>query len=183
MSDAIRYQVKTAAGTFDVEEFARRARKVWDDLPGNVKDRVLRGFGQWIHKIVVDVKANRLKGQVLAKRSGTLYDTFHAQMSHRDARATFFETAYGRMWEHTGHGVIVPVNGCQCAICRKSAVKWLHWKSFDGRWVRVRSVKAVAAKPHIQPSVAELAPERRKLVLEPLVRAFVSAFRSEKGSK
>ena len=146
----------------------------WSEIPQRARDRVLRGFGQYLHKLVVHVKANKLKGQVLKYRTGKLYRTFGAQLDMGDASARIFETAYGALWENTGHDGIKPKAGCQCPICRRSPEKWLHFKSPEYGWVRKREIRPVPAKPHVKPGIEEMRETFVKLVLEPLTSAWAS---------
>ncbi len=157
-----------------------RARAAFAGLQPRIKDRVWRGFGQYIHKLVVYVRAHKLRGQVLKKRSGLLFDSFGAQLDFAGLGANFLETGYGAMWEHTGHKEIVPITGCQCSICRRSSEKWLHFKTERG-WVRTQKVAAQLPRPHLAPSIEENKPLWEKLVLDPVVATLASAFKGEEG--
>jgi len=143
----------------------------------NVKDRIFRGFRQYMYRLFVSSRA-KVNGPVLKRRSGRLYESFRydTKESAADIEGSLYETRYGAMWEHTGHGIIRPVTGCRCAICSRSTSKWLHFKTPNG-WVRTQEVRAVPAKPHIAPTIVDLRPLWFKLVSSRLFsEVFYEAF-------
>lgn len=111
------------------------------------------------------VKRNYLRGprpQRLGRVTGVLGDSINLRVEETPAKVVASvgtNVWYGKMWETTGHGPIVP-----------KRAKMLAWKT-KGRWHRARYVSAQGPRPFLRPAWLDMKPIAIREISASLKRA------------
>lgn len=188
MSEIVEYFVRAGAGRMTAAQWEAKCRATWSGTPERVKNTIRYNFARYLSFLVNYVKKNKLSGQVLGKYTGrydliggnprwrhapgALRNTFRAATEERSAsvRATFFETIYGRAWEHGFSRKAYTVSPKH--LTRRGSFGWLVFFG-RGKWNFSQRVEIPAqtfpAKPHVRPSIAETQLQFSSMVLRPLI--------------
>jgi hypothetical protein len=132
-----------------------QVKEAYRALSDQARGLILRGWGQWVNRLVIHVRANKLSGQVLGRRSSYLYRNYGAQSSGDGTEAKILEPLYGRAWER---GEVGGVDIYPKHLTRDGALGWLRFPGKGGTWVFSQHVylPKQPARPHTDPGIEEM---------------------------